>query len=140
MVSDSYHATKGAEMRSKHMLQSCKAATQQDSPGETYTYPSTICWDLLGVARHFPEQILHSTGVDYSCNCVYGLNSVKTWCLGVSTCATCCMCIEHIQHDPQRACANAPQKRFFLTVTGYDWIMNCWERGKETLGIPCPDA
>ena len=92
-VSNSYHATKGAEMRSKHMLQSCKAATQQDSPGETYTFPSTICWDLLGLARHFPEQILHSTEVEYSCNCVYGLNSVKTWCLGVSTCATCCMCI-----------------------------------------------
>ena len=76
-------------------------------------------------ARHFDEQILHSTGVDYSCNCVYGLISVKTWCLGVSTCDNL-PCIEHMQHDPQTS-----------EICFSHGIMNCWERGKETLGIPC---
>ena len=67
-------------------------------------------------ARHFDEQILHSTGVDYSCNCVYGLISVKTWCLGVSTCATCRVL---------NTCNTTlkPQKYVFLTVL--------WTAGKE---------
>lgn len=67
-------------------------------------------------ARHFDEQILHSTGVDYSCNCVYGLNSVKTWCLGVSTCATC-----RVLNTCNMTLK--PQKYVFLTVL--------WTAGKE---------